>query len=139
MVSESFEKYAQTPTATTAGESKSLREELDRLNGELKVLRSTDYAVRAYIETWVAVVAGLSVLKLVYDWQHTHGKPPVIALPVACLSMFVFADSLLQRYKQRIIAKDEERRLKRQRELRLTLRVDEVNIPSLADPIANAS
>jgi hypothetical protein len=105
-----------------------LREELDRLNGELKELRSTDYAVRAYIETWLAVVAGLATAKLVYDWHHTHGKPPILAIPVAGLSLLLVADSIVQRFKQRFVASDEERRLARQRELRRELRIDEADL-----------
>jgi hypothetical protein len=115
-----------------------MREELDRLNDELRELRSTDYAVRAYIETWLAVVAGLATTKLVYDWHHTHGKPPVIAIPIAGLALLLLADSLVQRFKQRFIATDEERRLLRQRELRRLLRVDEIDMQLDPEPIAKA-
>jgi hypothetical protein len=116
----------------SAKEEIKLREELDRLNYDLRELRSTDYAVRAYIETWIAIVGGLATSKLVYDWQHTHGKPPVIAIPVGGLALLLFADSMLLRFKQRFVATDEERRLARQRELRRLLRVDEAQFPPLA-------
>ncbi len=136
---ESFAKLGPTVSPEVAPEQEpKLREELDRLNGELRVLKSTDYAVRAYVETWVFVVTALATSKLLYDWHHTHGKPPVIAIPVASLSLLVFADSMLQRFKQRFVANDEERRLKRQRELRRLLRVDEVTLPAITSPASTA-
>lgn len=122
---------AQPETFPTGPEAVKLREELDRLNVELKVLRSTDYAVRAYIETWIFLVGALATGKLVYDWQHTHGKPPVIAIPVAGLALLLLADSLILRFKQRFVAHDEDRRLARQRELRRLLRVDDAVFPSM--------
>jgi hypothetical protein len=137
---ESFAKLGPTVSPAVPPEQVTkLREELDRLNGELRVLKSTDYAVRAYVETWVSVVTALATSKLLYDWHHTHGKPPIIAIPIAGLSLLVLADSLVQRFKQRFIASDEEQRLKRQRELRRLLRVDEVTLPAITESAKNAA
>lgn len=106
-----------------------LRAELDALNIDLQVLHSSSFALRAYVETWVAFVCLSSASKLTWDWMHTAAKPPVVAVPLALLGLAAAADAIVQRLKQRKLARTEEEQLTRQKELRRVLGIDELTLP----------
>jgi hypothetical protein len=118
-----------SPERTT---SAPLRAELEALNLELRELKSTDYSVRAYIETWIAAATGGAACKLIYDWQRMHSKPPIVAFPLAFFALAVLTDSIVQRVKGHRLAVVENRKLARQRELRQLLGIDEANVPHMA-------
>ena len=121
-----------SPSAQTTQSSEELYAELAQLNTELRELKSSELAVRAYMETWVAAVSFLAWSKLVYDWQKTHSHAPWLLIPLAMFALVVFADSLSQRSKQHKLARAEEDKLKRQRELRSILGVDDAVFPEAA-------
>lgn len=104
--------------------------ELAALNAELKELKSTDFAVRAYIETWLGTVAFLALAKVLYDWHRMHSRAPLLAIPVALLGLCLMLDSFVQRGHQRRLAREEEAKLARQRELRLSLGVNDAVFPT---------
>lgn len=106
-----------------------LRAELDALNLELKVLHSSSFALRAYVETWVAFVSVSVTVKLVWDWMYTTGKVPVLAIPLALMGLSAGADAIVQKLKQREMSRKEETQLDRQRDLRRMLGVDELTLP----------
>lgn len=106
-----------------------LRAELDAINDELKVLHSSTFALRAYAETWVAFVCLSSAGKLLWDWTHTAGNFPLLAVPLAVLGVVTAVDAIVQRVKQHRLARVEETRLARQRELRQELGLDELAFP----------
>jgi len=107
-----------------------LRAELDAINDELKVLHSSTFALRAYAETWVAFVCLSSVGKLVWDWAHTDGNFPLLAVVLlGGVGLAAGVDAVRQRVKQHRLARVEETRLARQRHLRQALGLDEVVFP----------
>lgn len=106
-----------------------LRAELDALNLQLKVLHSSSFALRAYAETWVAFVCLSVTTKLVWDWIYTAGKVPVLAIPLALMGLSAGADAIIQKLKQRKLARAEAKQLDRQRHLRRVLGIDELILP----------
>lgn len=118
------------PMIPVSGADDSLRTELDELNGRLKVLRSTDFALRAYIVAWGAFVSGSVAAKLTWDWMHSDAKPPVIAVPLAIVGVLLTIDAVRSKMRQKKLAREEERELARQRELRGLLGIDEARFSS---------
>lgn len=113
------------PGSTTSQEA--LRTELDGLNETLRVLKSTDFAVRAYAESWIAFVALSVAIKMVYDWYMHPTKSPVFAIPFGVIGLGVLFHSLGLRLKKSRLAREEETKLRRQRELRSLLGLEEAD------------
>jgi hypothetical protein len=122
------------PPAGTAAEVP-LRAELDALNLELRELKSTDFAVRAYVETWIAFVLGSVGVKLLVDWQRTNGKFPVVGIPLAVAGLALLVDAFGARMKKRKLAAVEDKRLERQKQLRLILGIDDAPVPFADDAV----
>ena len=125
---------AARPRSFTPREARALlREELDQLNEGLRVLDSADHAVRAYVTSWLALVALAVAGKLVWDWQRLGTKPPLFAIPILAIGVGLFMKARGHRARQRACSADEEVRLSRQRELRTILGLDEAHIPPPSD------
>ncbi len=120
------------PDPEPSGTEAALRAELDTLNASLRELKSTNFGVRAYVEAWFAFVAGSVGAKMLYDWQVTHGKPPLVAFPILLLGLSLGADAVAQRLAQRRLARDEEGRIRRQRELREKLGLEDAPVPPMS-------
>ena len=125
---------AARPVATpadAASRDAALWAELESLNADLRELKSTDHAVRAYFASWLALVAGSVACKLVWDWHKLQSKPPIVAAPLAVLALaFVVKAWQERRAKSRLVA-HEDVRLARQRELRKVLGVEDAPVPPL--------
>jgi len=106
-----------------------LEQELGRLNEELRVLRSSDLSARAYFEGWFAIVSWSVVGKLLFDWYRSLAKWPWLAIPVGLLGVYLTVDLVRVRARRRPVVEREEAGLRRQRELRRLLRLDEAALP----------
>lgn len=93
------------------------------------MLHSSSFALRAYAETWVAFVSLAVASKLVWDWMYTAGKAPVLAIPLALMGLSAGADAIVQKFKQRQMARKEAEQLALQRDLRRRLGIDELVLP----------
>jgi hypothetical protein len=120
-----------TPAEGLAREA-ALRAELEALHVELRELKSTDHAVRAYFASWFALVTGSIACKLVFDWQKLQSKPPIVAAPLAVLALAFLAKAWQERRAKARLAAHEDVRLARQRELRKLLGVEDAPVPPLA-------
>lgn len=132
------------PGAPAMGSNEaSLRAELEALNEELRVLTSTDHSVRAYVETWLGIIATTVSIKLAWDWfkateralldPSIPHKPPIVAIPLVLLALGLFADAIKHRLAFRRLAASEGERLARQRELRQQLGFDELELPEAGE------
>lgn len=109
-----------------------LTTELHALNHELRELKSTDHALRAYVEGWLALVSLSVTGKLVFDWFRTDGKAPWLAIPIAILGVGFLVDAIRQKFAQRKLGAAEQLKLDRQRELRRLLGIDDAPVPPLS-------
>lgn len=114
-----------------------LRRELDALNLELKVMRSTDHSLRAYVSTWLTLVFGSVAGKLLLDWHRIEAaRFPTVAVPVAVLALAFLADATVHRLHRRRLVAGENVQLARQRELRTLLGIDEAPVPKMSPLLA---
>lgn len=117
--------------AKASDESARLRTELDALNAELREMPSTDVSLRAYLETWAALLSLSVAGKMTWDWLHTASKAPVFGFLVGALGVYFVVHSLLLRARARRMSAHEETRLRRQRELRALLGLEEAPVPPM--------
>jgi hypothetical protein len=115
-------------SAVAAPDRVALRAELDALNEGLRVMKSTDHGVRAYLEMWCGIIATAVGGKLIVE----SAKVALFAYPLVALGLLLLADAASHKLTQRQLALDENRRLDRQRELRRQLGLDEVAFPPAA-------
>lgn len=109
-------------------------EELRTLNEGLRALESTDKAARAWIEGWVAVVAGGLAVKLALDHYAPGSLTPLwLAAVPGAFAGVVLLDILRLRFAYRQLEAGERVRLDRQRELRRLLSLDDAPVPSHND------
>ena len=123
---------AVAPSADGAATDAALWAELEALNVELRELKSTDHAVRAYFSSWLALVAGSVSVKLVWDWHKVQSKPPIVAIPLAVLALAFLTKAWQERRAKTHLAAHEDVRLARQRELRKLLGVEDAPVPALS-------
>jgi hypothetical protein len=129
-------RLAPTPAIALQTEDESLRVELDALNEQLRELRSTDHALRAYLTSWAALVSLSVTGKLIYDWLNPPAgrdvRPPLFtATPLALLGLWLVWDTLRSRAEQRRLEQEESVHLARQQELRERLGLNEAPVPRL--------
>lgn len=136
---ERADSLRQPPAGVPAAhpDEKGLRTELDALNLELRELKSTDHAVRTYVETWLGFVTGSVGVKLLFDWQKTQGKLPYVAFPLILAGLALLVDAMLHRLEKSRLAVGEERQMLRQRELRGLLGLDDAPVPFGDDAVAD--
>ncbi len=120
-----------------------LRTELDALNEELRELRSTDHALRAYFASWGALVSLSVTGKLIFDFFNPPDgrvvRPPYFtATPLLLIGLWLVFDALKNRAQKAALEKHEAVRLARQHELRELLGLNEAPVPSLDDDAAPA-